>query len=192
MREFFKFIARVLSKILYRIKIIGIENIPKDESAIICPNHVHAFDGPITISYIKRKIHVFARDGIFKTKFEKWFAKICLIHIIKRDSADIHAIKLSMQLLKDNQLLMIFPEGTRNGMAKGVKAKNGAVTIAMRTGAPVIPVGIKGNFKLFKKVIITIGKPISYENYKDKIKDKEVINSLTQELMNTIVSLRDS
>ena len=84
---------------------------------------------------------------------------------------------------------MIFPEGTRNGMAKGVKPKNGAVVMAIKAGVPIIPVGIIGNFKPFRKITMKIGKPIDYRSYKDKVKDKELMTKLTEELMKKIVKL---
>lgn len=85
----------------------------------------------------------------------------------------------------------MFPEGTRNGMAKGINPKNGAVLIAATAKKPIIPIGIQGNFKPFTKVIINIGKPIDYSNLKEEVKDKEEATKLTQQLMEEIVKLRD-
>ena len=85
----------------------------------------------------------------------------------------------------------MFPEGTRNGMSKGVKPKNGAVLIAATAQKPIIPVGIQGSFKPFTKVIVNIGKPIDYSEMKEEVKDKEKASQLTEELMKRIVDLRD-
>ena len=85
----------------------------------------------------------------------------------------------------------MFPEGTRNGMAKGIKPKNGAVLIAATAGKPIIPIGIQGSFKPFTKVIVNIGKPIDYSKLKEEVKDKEQASELTKDLMKEIVHLRD-
>lgn len=69
--------------------------------------------------------------------------------------------------------------------------KNGAITMAIKAGVPIIPVGINGNFKIFSKIKINIGKPMYFNEYKDKINDKEVITQLTENLMNEIIRLRD-
>lgn len=191
MRNIFKFIYRIYARIFYRPKLIGKENIPKESGAIICPNHIHAMDSVTIVAFTKRKLNCLAKEELFNKGIAKWFAKVVGIYTVKRESADIQAIKISLKLLKNKELLMIFPEGTRNGMAKGIKPKNGAITIATKANVPIIPIGIKGNFKPFKKVIINIGKPIYYSNYKETIKDKEVANNLTKELMNEIVKLRD-
>ena len=130
MRIIIKFLYKILSKIIYRVEVKGKENLPKEEAAIICPNHVHFLDGPTLIANSKRKINVLAKEELFKNKFLSNCLRMLGMYPIKRGSADIEAIKVSLKILKNNELLMIFPEGTRNGMAKGVKPKNGAVVIS--------------------------------------------------------------
>lgn len=191
MRIFIKSIFWLISVFMYRIKIIGKENIPKEGAVLICPNHVHALDSAVIIAHSKRKINVLAKAELFTGRIKEWFADLFGIFPIKQDSADIEAIKISLKVLKNGEPLMIFPEGTRNGLAKGAPLKNGPVVLAIKSGTPIIPIGIKGNFKFWSKVRIIIGKPIDYSQYKDKIKDKEFISNLTKELMDEIVRLRD-
>ena len=191
MRIIIKSIFWLASVFMYRIKIYGKEHIPKEGSVIICPNHVHALDSALIIAHSKRKINVLAKADLFKGGIREWFADLFGIFPIKQDSADIEAIKISLKILKNGEPLMIFPEGTRNGMAKGAPLKNGPVILAIKSGTPIIPVGIKGSFKFWSKIIIRVGKPISYEQYKDKIKDKDFVSNLTKELMDEVVRLRD-
>ena len=139
----------------------------------------------------QRKVNVLAKEELFKNKFLCWIADLFGIYPVKRGAADMQAIKVSLKILKHDGLLLIFPEGTRNGMAKGVKPKNGAVLIAGTAQKPIIPIGIQGSFKPFTRVIVNIGKPIDYTNLKEEIKDKEQATKLTAELMKTIVDLRD-
>lgn len=186
-----KRICHFFTSILYRVKVNGKENIPKDGAALICPNHVHAMDSVCVVAHNKRRIYALAKSEFFKTKIVRWFGNTCGVYPIKQNSADIDAIKVSLKLLKEQKLLLIFPEGTRNGMAKGKPIKSGPILIAIKAGVPIIPVGIKGNFKPFRKVTINIGKPIDYSQYKTETKNKEVISNLTNELMKEIVRLRD-
>lgn len=155
----------------------------------MCANHISLLDGPTVVAYTKRKVDILGKDDLFKNKFLIWFWGKLLLHPIKRDSADLGAIKISLKILKEGKLLMLFPEGTRHGLEKGVKPKNGAVVMAIKAGAPIIPIGIKGPFKPFRKVKINIGKPIDYSGYKDKINDKELMDKLTKELMDNIIDL---
>lgn len=155
----------------------------------MCANHISLLDGPTVVAYTKRKVDILGKDDLFKNKFLIWFWGKLLLHPIKRDSADLGAIKISLKILKEGKLLMLFPEGTRHGLEKGLKPKNGAVMMAIKAGAPIIPIGIKGPFKPFRRVKINIGKPIDYSGYKDKINDKELMDKLTKELMDNIIDL---
>lgn len=190
-RKILKAIFKVVAIILYRPKIVGKENIPQNTAAIICPNHVHALDSAVIVVMSKRKINVLAKEELYKNGFVCWVASVFGIYPVKKGKKSLESMKISLKLLKNNELLMIFPEGTRNGMAKGVKPKDGAVKLALRASVPIIPIGIEGDFKLFRKVKVKIGKPISYDEYKENLNDKETLDKLTEELMENIVKLRD-
>ena len=192
MRVIIKFIFKIIAIILYRPKIVGKENLPKDTGALICPNHVHNLDSAVIVAMFKRKVNVLAKEELFKNAFIRWIADIFGVYPVKRGRADLQAIKISLKLLKNDELLLMFPEGTRHGLDKGKKPKNGAVLIAATAGKPIIPIGIQGSFKPFRKVIVNIGKPIDYSKYSEEVKEKEQASKLTQELMQEIVSLRDA
>lgn len=191
MRVIIKFIFKIFAIILYRPKIVGKENLPKDGGALLCPNHVSTLDAAVIVAMFKRKVNVLAKEELFKNGFLCWIADLFGIYPVKRGKADMQAIKISLTLLKRNELLLMFPEGTRNGMAKGIKPKNGAVLIAATAGKPIIPIGIQGSFKPFTKVIVNIGKPIDYSKLKEEVKDKGQASELTKDLMKEIVHLRD-
>lgn len=191
MRVIIKFIFKIFAIILYRPKIVGKENLPKDGGALLCPNHVSNLDAAVIVAMFKRKVNVLAKEELFKNGFLCWIADLFGIYPVKRGKADMQAIKISLTLLKRNELLLMFPEGTRNGMAKGIKPKNGAVLIAATAGKPIIPIGIQGSFKPFTKVIVNIGKPIDYSKLKEEVKNKEQASELTKDLMKEIVHLRD-
>lgn len=187
MKHFFSF----LETIVYRPKIVGKENIPKDTAALICPNHVHALDSAIIVAKFKRKVNVLAKEELYKNGFIRFIADLFGIYPVKPDSKSMESVKISLKILKNNGLLMLFPEGTRNGMAKGIKPKDGAIKLAIKANVPIIPVGFQGNFKPFKKIKLNIGEPIYYTEYKDEINNKELIEELTDDLMKKIIKLRD-
>lgn len=187
LKHFFSF----LETIVYRPKIVGMENVPKDTAALICPNHVHALDSAIIVAKFKRKVNVLAKEELYKNGFIRFIADIFGIYPVKPDSKSMESVKISLKLLKKNELLMLFPEGTRNGMAKGVKPKDGAIKLAIRANVPIIPIGFQGNFKPFRKIKVNIGKPIYYTVKKEDINNKEIVEKLTDELMKEIVNLRD-
>ena len=132
-----------------------------------------------------------AKQELYKNGFIRFIADVFGIYPVKPDSKSMESVKISLKILKNNGLLMLFPEGTRNGMAKGIKPKDGAIKLAIKGNVPIIPVGFQGNFKPFKKIKVNIGEPIYYNEYKEEINNKELMEELTNELMKKIVKLRD-
>ena len=184
-----KAVIRFFMRIIFRIKIVGIENVPTEGSCIICSNHKSYFDPPLMVVFNKRHINMIAKEELNKNPLLAWLMKTFDAFTVQRDGKDIETVKHSLKVLKNGGILGIFPEGTRNGIEKGVKVKNGAVQMAIKSGAPIIPAGIKGDYKLFRKVTMTYGEPIYYNKEEINQQNKEEIDALTQQLMDKIVSL---
>lgn len=189
LKPFFHFVALIL----YRVKIIGEENVPKTGSFILCGNHVHALDAPVIVVTAKRKIRFMAKEELYKNKVIGFLARVFEIIPVKRGTADLDAIKASMKAIKDGDILGIFPEGTRNGMAKNESIKAGAAFMALKTNTPVIPVGVQGSFKPFRKVTIRYGKPMDFSEYSPKKgkPEKENLEIVSEKIMEEIIKLRD-
>ena len=100
-----------------------------------------------------------------------------------------NAINQSIDILKGGDLLLIFPEGTRNGLAKGVRPKKGAALIAVKAQVPIIPIGVNGNFKLFSKVTIKIGKPIDISEYYQTEPITKCLPEITNKVMDQVLEL---
>lgn len=175
-------------KIYYRAEIIGLENIPKEEPLIFCGNHRSYLDPPLIVSTAKRDMCFLAKDELAKNPFLNFLGWVFDAIHVKRDEKDITAVKESLKALKDGKCIGLFPEGTRNGLEKGQKAKDGVAFFAVRSGAKVLPCGIKGGTKENRKVTITYGKPLDYSQYKGS-KDKEVLDKITEEIMENIIKL---
>ena len=196
MKEFFKKIGRgivkgaiyIYCKVVYQVKVVGKENIPKEGPVIICGNHRSFLDPPLIEVTCGRYTRFLAKEELTKNKFLAFLGIIFDAILVKRDSKEVKAIKESLKTLKDGNCLALFPEGTRNGLAKGEEVKDGAAFFAVRSGAKVVPCGIKGGTKGNWKVTITYGKPLDYSMYKGA-KDKETLDKVTKEIMENIISL---
>ncbi len=186
-----KTICFIAAKIVYRVKIEGIENVPKNSACIICGNHVHALDAPALIASTSRKIRFMAKQELWKSVGFKFMAWIFEVFPVARGQKDTEAIKTSMKILKSNEILGMYPEGTRNGIERGIKPKNGAVNLAIRMNVPIIPFGVSGSFKPFTKVVYRFGEPMNFSNYKDDAKNKEIVDGLTSKVMSRVIELRD-
>lgn len=174
--------------IVHRIKVVGTENIPKEGALIFCGNHRSFLDPPLIKITAKRETFFLAKASLYKNPllaFLGWVFEV--IPVKKEDGNDVNAVKASLKHLKNNECIALFPEGTRNGIAKGEKVKDGAAFFAVRTGAKVVPIGISGTMKPFCKLTIHYGKPLDYSNYNKN--DQEALESVTKDIMDNILAL---
>ena len=178
----------IYCKIVYRVRVVGKENIPKTGQVIICGNHKSFLDPPLIEVTCGRYTRFLAKEELTKNKFLAFLGHVFDAILVKRDSKEIVALKESLSTLKKGDCLALFPEGTRNGIAKGEKVKDGAAFFAVRSGAPVVPCGIKGGEKGNWRVTITYGKPLDFSEYKGS-KDKVVLDKVTEEIMSNILEL---
>ena len=130
-----------------------------------------------------------AKEELAKNWYLAHLAKVFDVILVKRNAKDLGPMKDGLKTLKQNKALALFPEGTRNGLKKGIKPKTGVAYFALNSDAQVIPVGIKGGEKPFKKATITYGKPLELEEYKETKKEKETAEKVTEIIMGDIVKL---
>ena len=162
---FLKTILKYPFKIWYNPKITGKENIPEKGAVIICANHKHMMDQcPILIS-TKRMVHYLAKKEYFDGKYA-WFFKMAGCISVNRSIKDTEASNHALELLKNGYAVGLFPEGTRNKTKEFLLPfKFGAVSMAKKTDAYIVPVGITGEYKFRSKDLnIRIGKPFKVNN----------------------------
>ena len=179
-------VIRIFFAVVYRVKVIGTENIPKDKKQplIYCGNHRTYKDPPLIVVTAKRHVRFLAKEELKKNPLFAFLGVVFGGIYVKRDSKDVSALKTTLKALKNGESIALFPEGTRNGIEKGEKAKDGAAFFAVRTGARVIPVGISGGEKPFKQMTIRYGKPMDFSN-----RSKDELDEITEEIMEEIIKL---
>ncbi|MBQ9313789.1 MAG: 1-acyl-sn-glycerol-3-phosphate acyltransferase [Clostridia bacterium] len=191
-RWFFKGLFNVLFHIIYRFDVKGLENIPEEGKAILCPNHIHLVDSIALVIHLKRMIYIMVKKELMSNKIGIWFWNKIGCFPVDRGKADVHALEVANNHLNDGDLLLIFPEGTRNALEKGKKMKKGAAMIAVQSKSPIIPVGMQGTFKPFSKIKIRFGKPIDLSEYftKEELNPRDYIQ-ITNKMQDEIIKLRD-
>lgn len=190
-------IANILYRIAFKLRYKGVENIPKDGRLIISGNHNHALD-PVTVAiFVKnRHINFLAKDEFFENRFLNWFFKKLYAVPVHRNGDDLVSLKHSIKCLKKDEIMGIFPEGTRNkseDKTKMLPPKAGVTLLAIRTKAPILPVSISGEYKFRKKLCVNIGKPIYFDEYYDKkgLTSEDYINICMNEVYPKIYELRN-
>ena len=153
-------------KIYYNPKIINKEYIPTDGPIIIAGNHMHLYDQFLTIIATKRGIHYMAKKEYFDSKKTAWFFKAAGCIRVDRTKKDPEAVNNALNVLFDGGAIGIFPEGTRNKTdAFLLPFKFGAVSIAKKSNALIVPFGITGDYKFrSKNLTIRYGKPFKVGN----------------------------
>jgi 1-acyl-sn-glycerol-3-phosphate acyltransferase len=155
---FFRFILRVLYTLLFRLEARGTENIPANGPVVLASNHLSNFDPPTVGVKVKRKVHFMAKEELFKIPVFGPLLRSFGAFPVKRGGVSKDAIKSSITMLKEGNVMGIFPEGSRNNQSGA--AKKGAAMIAIRSGAVIVPVAIIGKYKPFSKIVVCYGKPI--------------------------------
>jgi len=196
-----KAINTPLLRFLYRIKIKGIENVPTDGAAIIAPNHVAFIDSMFLPAVLDRRITFVGKAEYmddWKTKYI--FPAMGMIPIDRTGgSASQGALDAAAGVLDSGELFGIYPEGTRTRTGKLHKGRTGVARLAMRTGAPIIPVGFKGTGQIqpadaplprpFMPVEISFGRPIDPSRFRARDGDPLLYREMTDELMFEIQEL---
>ena len=177
-------LMRLLFRLYYNPTIINKEVIPKDGPILIVGNHKHIYDQCLTIMATKRTIHYMAKKEYFDSKLA-WFFKFVGCISVNRSIHDKEATKQALDILKSGGAIGLFPEGTRNKTKDKLLLpfKFGAVSMASKTNATIVPFGITGDYKFrSKNLTIKYGKPFKVEN----MTLEEANNKLFEEVKNLI------
>jgi len=157
-------------KILYRVKVYGRENIPKDKSIIVAANHLSYFDPVIVSLATKRPVAYMAKEELFHVPVLSQIIQILGAFAVNREKLEIATIRSAKAVLTTKWLLGIFPEGTRIKTGKIGNVNKGFGYLAKSTNSEILPLGIVGSNTCCGKLIVRIGKPIPVpENPEDAV-----------------------
>lgn len=181
----------IYCKIVYRVKIVGTQNVPKEGALLFCGNHRTYLDPPLIVATAGRHMRFMAKEELRKNPLFAFLGVLFEGIYVKRDEKDITALKEALKTLKNGGCIGIFPEGTRNGLEKNDgKIKNGAAYMALKTNAKIVPVGIIGPAKPFSKNEIIYGEPIDLSEYiTGKKIEKETEDKVSEIIKDKIVEL---
>lgn len=175
---------------LFRVK--GRERVPKDGRLLICPNHCGMAD-PFWVALALQYDHlprIMAKKELMdKPVLGKFLKKLGVIGV-DREIADVHAVKEGLRALREEQQLMIFPEGTRVRDRSKSTPKRGAVTLAARTDTPLLPVYVTPRAYPWQPVTVVIGEPYHVTFAGRRATDEE-LGCAAEALMQRIYALEE-
>jgi len=192
-------IAQPLLKRLVKFEVKGQEHIPSSVGAIVMSNHVSYLDPIFLGAAVPRELHYIARDNLFRVKLWGDFITYFNAFPIKRGKPDFKALRKTLSILKENKLLLMFPEGTRSVDGTLGEALEGAGFIVYRSNAPVIPAFVKGTEIILPrhakgikraKVSVSFGPAIELTELRNIRRAREAYKPIAREIMKGIADLR--
>ena len=186
----------------FRIRVSGVENIPKTGAVIIASNHQAFCDSLFIPLVVPRRVTFVAKADYFKSwKTSLFFRAIGQIPMERGGgSASTKSLNEALELLRSGGALGIYPEGTRPPDARLHRGRTGVARLVVAARCPVVPVGVRGTREVqpigsrmlrpFKTVDIRFGEPIDFcARYEDRLNDRLVLRQITDELMFEISQL---
>jgi len=190
-----------LLRLIYRPRARGLQNIPRTGGFIVAANHISFVDSLFMPLVCPRPVVFLGKADYFESWRTRWFFKAANVIPVQREggSAGEAAILAGIQALKEGRAVGIYPEGTRSPDGRLYRGKTGVARMALEAGVPVIPISIRGTEdvmpldskvpRLSGRVVVEFGKPLVFDRYHDRPKDRFVLRSVTDEIMYEIMML---
>jgi 1-acyl-sn-glycerol-3-phosphate acyltransferase len=169
--QFWRVVVRSLAQVAWDLKIFNVERVPATGPVILACNHVSFADPPLVGVGIPRPTHFLARDTLFRNPlFGAWLRSLNSIPV-DRDGGGAAGLRSVLSLLDRQEMVVLFPEGTRSADGRPQPARPGVGLIALKSGAPVVPVRMFGLFEAWGrhrklpglgKVIVKYGHPLRF------------------------------
>jgi 1-acyl-sn-glycerol-3-phosphate acyltransferase len=145
--EFLRVVCRLLAVAVFRIRVFGREHVPKSGGALVVSNHQSHLDPILVGLACDRRLNYVARDTLFRFAPFAWLMMTFDAIPIDREGTGLGGLKESLRRLKDGEMLLIFPEGTRTRDGEVGLLKPGFLALARRAKVPLLPVGLDGAYE---------------------------------------------
>lgn len=173
-------------KLVYRLEVIGKENVPDDNNFIVAANHLSSLDPPLMCAIMKRGVAYMAKKELFENVFMRWWLDWLGAFAVDREKLGVSTIKTVKTIKETGWVLGIFPQGTRQLNGEISNVTKGFASLAKSTKCNILPVGITGTedakwIPFSGKIVVKIGELIPYSDNIEETVDKwgEAIENLT-------------
>lgn len=180
----FRSILRVFYRTYFKFEAIGLENIPIEGPVILCSNHKSNWDPPTVATFLERKVRFMAKEELFRIPLFGPLIRTLGAFPVRRGGISKESVRLTLRILGEGEVLLIFPEGSRR--ASDGAGKRGAATFALKANATVIPIAIVGSYKFRGKLKVVYGQPMNFVS-----DERLTTEEATKQIMQRIRSMED-
>jgi 1-acyl-sn-glycerol-3-phosphate acyltransferase len=185
-------ILGLMLRLVYRVKIMGDYRLDNVEGCIVFSNHASYLDPIVIGCLLKRQVRFMAKKELFETPVIGFFVKRLGAFPVKRGEADLSAVKTAIRVLKNGEVLGIFPEGTRNKGSGFLDAEPGLSMIAIKSKVPVVPMAVVSDYRVFCPITLIIGQPVYLDQYYDKRVSVDEHRRISNQLMDQVKTLMEN
>lgn len=182
-------------RLFNRVKIRHLEQLPMKGPVMLIVNHLSLWDPVYLFCLIRRKLNFMGKSELFDIPVLGWILRHVYVFPVKRNTIDRNALKTAAEALEREEVLVIFPEGTRSRDGRLLPLKEGAALFAYRSDCIVIPVAMSNTPKTFPKgfrqsVTVSFGAPIDLTPYKAMKNRGEALREITAEFTRSLERLQ--
>jgi 1-acyl-sn-glycerol-3-phosphate acyltransferase len=190
--------GRVFGRGMTRVSVEGaLDEIPREGPVIVTANHASNLDAVVLGSWlipkIGRRFQWLGKKELFDWPVVGWAAAHGGVHPVDRGGADVEAYRLATRILDEGHVLFVFPEGTRSRDGALQQGREGVASLALRTGAPIVPVGIAGSHRVWPRgrklpkpggrVTVRVGSPFRLADVLPPELDKQAAKAQATEII---------
>jgi 1-acyl-sn-glycerol-3-phosphate acyltransferase len=176
-----------LLRAVYRLRVVGLQHVPRQGAAILAANHQSFLDPPVVGAAVPRHLHFLAKAELFRVPGLGSLIRRLNAHPVDRAGGDAAALRLAAGLLRRGEALVLFPEGTRSGTGSLGAGKAGVGLLALVSGAPVVPVYVRGTREAWprgarwprgSRITVAYGPPLRFAGGRGRARYQEVSDEI--------------
>jgi 1-acyl-sn-glycerol-3-phosphate acyltransferase len=184
---FLKALVAGIGRVWFRLSAIGVDRVPREGRLLLASNHLSVLDPALIGAVMPRELDYMAKTELFRIPGFGALIRRLNAHPVDRTGSDSAALRLALRLLGDDRAVLVFPEGTRGAEGRLQPARPGAGMLAALSGAPVVPVYVKGSGRALPRgavlprpvrVTVAFGAPIRFASQRGRARHQEVSNEI--------------